>query len=653
MQTQAERARALLLASGLTRFLWEEAMKHTTWLQNRTPARALDSKTPYEMQNKKKPYLGGIQEFGAATYVKDLKARKLDSRAQVGHFVGYDSESKGYRIYWPGKRLVTVEQNVVFNQTNIHTPDKHAIIPGDSLAEEERNKIIQPPSNNAENSVKTADMPESGIKPDTQTISNPQTEDETVPNLQEPQTTSSVPFPPISQPDSESKDNNDELHKYGHGKHVAPKPQGIYKKMHGGLVARIAYAESLDDKDSPSVEFPDDHKNMSIDLPPDFALVGGPNSEPRMLDEALQGPNAKEWQEALDYKISQLEKHGTWAIEDLPKGYTAISCGEVLRIKRGPSGKIQSYCVYIVAGGHRQVEGINYTETFSSAAKMPTVRAVLANAAKQDWEIEHVDVKSAYLNAPLKETVYIKPPQGVLKPGQEGKVARLLKGLYRLKQAGRGWYMEMSGVLMKELGFKCSAADHSVFYRHNANKHTIIAVTTDDVAVALKHKTDAERFKVQIQKFWKITDNGPISWFLGFEIKHDRKARTISIDQQAYIKSMVDKFRLTNAKPVSTPMDPDLQFSVDQCPFTHNQTAQMQGVPQQSNWEYSVASHHFETGHSLCCGSAVTIYPKSGTYPLVSCETGHSISTNNKNSMAYLWREVQDIAGRLLRCGLG
>jgi Reverse transcriptase (RNA-dependent DNA polymerase) len=209
--------------------------------------------------------------------------------------------------------------------------------------------------------------------------------------------------------------------------------------MHGGLVAGIACAESLDDEDSPSVEFPDDHESMSMDLPPDFALVGGPNSEPHTLDEALQGPNAKEWQEALDYEIIQLEKHGTWVIKDLPKGHTAIPCGEVLRIKRGPSGEIQSYRIWIVAGGHRQVEGINYTKTFSSAAKMPTIRAVLANAAEQDWEIEHVDMKSAYLNALLKEMVYMKPSQGVLKPGQKGKVARLLKGLYGLKQAGRGW----------------------------------------------------------------------------------------------------------------------------------------------------------------------------------------------------------------------
>ena len=100
---------------------------------------------------------------------------------------------------------------------------------------------------------------------------------------------------------------------------------------------------------------------------------------------------------------------GTWVVEDLLAGHMAIPCSEVLRINRGPDGEIQSYQACIVAGGHRQVEGINYMETFSAAAKMPRVRVVLVNATEQDWEIEHVDVKSAYLNMPLEETVYMKP----------------------------------------------------------------------------------------------------------------------------------------------------------------------------------------------------------------------------------------------------
>ena len=55
-------------------------------------------------------------------------------------------------------------------------------------------------------------------------------------------------------------------------------------------------------------------------LPSDFALIGPMNSEPKSLDKALRGLDAGKWQEALDYEISQLEKLGTWVVEDLPKG---------------------------------------------------------------------------------------------------------------------------------------------------------------------------------------------------------------------------------------------------------------------------------------------------------------------------------------------
>ena len=82
----------------------------------------------------------------------------------------------------------------------------------------------------------------------------------------------------------------------------------------------------------------------------------------------------------------------------------------MLKGKHGLDGEITSYQVRIVTGGHRQVKGVNYSETFSSTAKMPTIQVILVNAATQDWEIEHVDVKSAYLNATLKETIYMKPP---------------------------------------------------------------------------------------------------------------------------------------------------------------------------------------------------------------------------------------------------
>ena len=155
---------------------------------------------------------------------------------------------------------------------------------------------------------------------------------------------------------------------------------------------------------------PEDKEDWEAELPPNFALIGALGTKLKSLDDALGGPHAKEWQTMLDYEIGQLEKLGTWVIEDLLKGHNTIPCSTVLKEKCGPDGKITSYQVCIVAEGHRQVKGVNYSETFSSTEKMPTIWVVLVNAATQDWEIEHVDIKSAYLNVALKEMIYMKPP---------------------------------------------------------------------------------------------------------------------------------------------------------------------------------------------------------------------------------------------------
>ena len=287
------------------------------------------------------------------------------------------------------------------------------------------------------------------------------------------------------------------------------KQQGAYEWMHKGLPhleANIVDSNHLDDDFG--IDLPEDDDGLFADLPPDFALVGAIGTEPQSIDEALRGPNAKEWQTALNYEINQLEKLGTWVIEDLPAGESAIPCTEVLKEKQGPTGEVETYRVRIVARGHKQVEAINYSETFSAAVKMPSVRVILANATEQDWEIHQINVKSAYLLAPLKETIYMKPPHGVLKLGQEGKVCRLLKGLYGLKQAGRGWYQELTKVMVSELAFKRSAIDHSVFYRHMYEEHTIVGVATNDMAVTSKQLVDIKRFKSKVQWHWEITDGG-------------------------------------------------------------------------------------------------------------------------------------------------
>ena len=112
--TIVSNACTMLSQSRLPKFLWAKAVSHAVWLKNRSPTRVLNGKTPHEALGLGKPDLSDLHEFGALVYVL-VEAGKLDPRGVEARFVGYDKERKGYRIYWPSKRIVTVERNLKFH----------------------------------------------------------------------------------------------------------------------------------------------------------------------------------------------------------------------------------------------------------------------------------------------------------------------------------------------------------------------------------------------------------------------------------------------------------------------------------------------------------------------------------------------------------
>ena len=94
------------------------------------------------------------------------------------------------------------------------------------------------------------------------------------------------------------------------------------------------------------------------------------------------------------------------------------------------------YKARLVAKGYTQVQGIDYEETFSPVARYESIRYLLTHATLQDWEIEAMDVKLAYLHGVLKEEIYMEQLEGFVAKGEEDKVCRLVRSLYGLKQAG-------------------------------------------------------------------------------------------------------------------------------------------------------------------------------------------------------------------------
>ena len=102
------------------------------------------------------------------------------------------------------------------------------------------------------------------------------------------------------------------------------------------------------------------------------------------------------------------------------------------------SGDIERHKARLVVKGYSQMKGIDYEETFAPVVKFNSIRILLALAAQQNLEVHQMDVKSTYLNGDLDEEIYMDQPEGYEQAS--GKVCRLRKAIYGLKQAGRAWY---------------------------------------------------------------------------------------------------------------------------------------------------------------------------------------------------------------------
>ena len=107
--------------------------------------------------------------------------------------------------------------------------------------------------------------------------------------------------------------------------------------------------------------------------------------------------------------------------------------------KTNMDGNVSVYKAWLVAKGFRQVQGVDYDETFSLVAMLKSVRIMLAITADFDYEIWQMDVKMAFLNGNLTEDVYMIQLVGFVDPVNAEKVCKLQKSIYGLKQASRSW----------------------------------------------------------------------------------------------------------------------------------------------------------------------------------------------------------------------
>jgi hypothetical protein len=154
--------------------------------------------------------------------------------------------------------------------------------------------------------------------------------------------------------------------------------------------------------------------------------------EPTNYDEAMMSPDFDKWLEAMKSEIGSMYENNVWTLVDLPDDLQAIENKWIFKKKTDADGNVTIYKARLVAKDFRQVQGVDYDETFSSVAMLKSVRIMLAIAAFYNYEIWQMDVKTAFLNGFLKEELYMMQPDGFVDPKGANKVCKLQRSIYGL-----------------------------------------------------------------------------------------------------------------------------------------------------------------------------------------------------------------------------
>lgn len=482
--------------------MWTYAVMAAAYTRNRC-YNPRTGKTPFELFVGKKPNINSMHVFGTVCYSYVQNKTKLDPRSKRGIFVGYDRGSPAYLVYFGDTGDVKKIRCVKFTETYDDFDNSHDV---DDYVE-------NPDDNSIENEP---------------VVNNPviQREDEPVVNN---------PAIEIEAPGAE------DAPRYPPRERTQPKYLQDYV-----------------------VEQDDDHANDDdlVAVTVDFCYKI--SDVPVTYREAVISPNSQKWKNAMEDEIRALGENNTFELTTLPKGRTTVGGRWVYAIKLGPDGKEQ-YKARYVAKGYSQVADIDYHETFSPTARITSVRMLMQLGVEHDLVIHQMDVKTAYLNAPIDCELYIEQPEGFVTQSEGGKtlVCKLKKSLYGLKQSGRNWNNMLHSFLINE-NFVQSLADPCVYTRFEKKSKIILIVWVDDIIIAANSNLVLEVIKGSLCRKFKMKDLGELSWFLG--IQFVCKPGQIEMNQSMYLEKVLTKFNMMDCKPKTIPCDIGLDKAKDVSP---------------------------------------------------------------------------------------
>jgi len=547
-----ETARTLLIASFVPSHFWGEAVSTSIYLINRQPSSKLSGQCPGEVLFGTPPDYDHLRVFGCTCYVllAPRERTKLTAQSVECVFLGYSPEHKGYRCYDASSRRIRISRDVTFVEDRpfFYNPSTQ---PSRSCTESTSFLCLPPILSD----VDPPTQPVSSSPPNT-SVSSPDTF-ETPPLTHVDPPLTNVDPPPLSEPLScqppvQQLPSFDKppVHKYYTRRPQIPTATSSASPATPDVDSSVNSDESCAFSDESQGGLRYNLRDRATIGPPDkygFPRVTAVVEEPTTYREASSIP---EWQLAMCEELAALDRTGTWDIVPLPSHAVPITSKWVFKIKTKSDGSIERYKARLVARGFQQTQGRDYDETFAPVAHMTTVRTLIAVAAASSWTISQMDVKNAFLHGDLNEEVYMQPPPGVSAP--PGYVCRLRRALYGLKQAPRAWFERFVSVIWAA-GFSPSDHDPALFIHLSSRGRTLLLLYVDDILITGDDADQISYVKQQLGAQFQMSDLGPLSYFLGIEVKQSAKGCYLS--QSKYIQDLITRSGITDHRTAATPMD--------------------------------------------------------------------------------------------------
>ncbi|KAK8655978.1 hypothetical protein V6N13_108540 [Hibiscus sabdariffa] len=252
------------------------------------------------------------------------------------------------------------------------------------------------------------------------------------------------------------------------------------------------------------------------------------HDEPKTYQEAVSSPDSEKWLEAMRSEMDSMSDNQVWTLVERPEGIKPIGCKWVFKKKTDMDGNVQTYKGRLVAKGYRQIHGIDYDETFSPVAMFKSIRILLAIAAFHDYEIWQMDVKTAFLNGKVEEDVYMTQPEGFVTQENAGKVCKLQRSIYGLKQASRSWNLCFNNAI-KEFGFIRNKDEPCVYKKFSGSIVSFLILYVDDILIIGNDIPTLQSVKAWLSSCFSMKDLGEAAYILGVKIYRDRSRRLLGL----------------------------------------------------------------------------------------------------------------------------